>query len=616
MCGISGIIYFKQPASNLSAIVSQMTNAMAHRGPNAEGIFVKDNVALGHRRLSIIDLSNGANQPFTDASGRYRIVFNGEIYNFDTVKAEIKDCAWKTSSDTEVLVEAWARWGIHSLRKFKGMFAFAVWDEQERSLHIVRDRLGIKPLYFFQNDAHLIFASEIRSVLASGLVPKKVNEKAIHDYLSFQSIQSPISIIEGIHQLPAGAYLEIQNGSVEQKRFWDITKPAKHYEYSDVKEVQENIYRLLSNAVQQRLVSDVPIGAFLSGGIDSSAVVALMAKVGSSAPETFNISFDEKEFDESPYAELIAKKYNTNHHKIVLQPTVMLDELSNALNAMDTPSGDGVNTYVVSKAVKQAGITVALSGVGGDELFAGYPFFQKYYKLNQRKGLWNSSLLLRKTAASFLSDNSKWKQLLQTKNAGIEEIYPVLRQVISPYNIKKLTKGYAINDASEINKVLMSCNGALQSFPAFSQVSIADLLGYTQNTLLKDTDQMSMAVALEVREPFFDHELIEYVLGIPDNIKYPHYPKKLLVDSLGDLLPAEVVHRKKQGFVMPWHHWLRNELNEFCSIQIGQLAQRNIFDEGEVKALWSNFNKPSSTIKWMDIWMLVVLNYWLSKNID
>lgn len=616
MCGISGIIYFKQPTSNLQAIICEMTNAMAHRGPNAEGTFVKDNVALGHRRLSIIDLSNGANQPFTDASGRYRIVFNGEIYNFETVKAQIKDCAWKTSSDTEVLVEAWARWGIQSLSKFKGMFAFAVWDEQEKSLHIVRDRLGIKPLYFYQNDTHLIFASEIRSVLASGLVPKKVNEKAIHEYLSFQSIQSPISIIAELRQLPAGAYLEIKNGGVEQKKFWDITKPSMLYDYGDVKEIQQNIYTLLSNAVEQRLVSDVPIGAFLSGGIDSSAVVALMAKVGKSAPETFNISFNEKDFDESPFAELIANKYKTNHHKIVLQPTVMLDELSNALNAMDTPSGDGVNTYVVSKAVKQAGITVALSGVGGDELFAGYPFFQKYYKLNQKKGLWNNSLLLRKTAASFLNDSSKWKQLLETKNASIKEVYPVLRQVISPNNIKKLTKGYAVNESSEISKVLNECNGALQNFPAFSQVSIADLLGYTQNTLLKDTDQMSMAVALEVREPFFDHELIEYVLGIPDNVKYPHYPKKLLVDSLGDLLPAEVVHRKKQGFVMPWHHWLRNELKDFCEQHINNISNRESFSRESVLSLWHNFKNNDSSVNWMEVWMLVVLDYWLCKNID
>jgi len=616
MCGISGIIYFKQPASNLQNIIREMTNAMAHRGPNAEGVFVNDNVALGHRRLSIIDLSNGANQPFTDASGRYRIVFNGEIYNFETVKAEIKDCAWRTSSDTEVLVEAWARWGIQSLSKFKGMFAFAVWDEYEKSLHIVRDRLGIKPLYFFQDDTALIFASEIRSVLASGLVPKKVNERAIHDYLSFQSIQSPISIIEGIHQLPAGSFLLIKNGNVEQKSYWDITQPSKDYEYGDVKGVQQNIYQLLSNAVEQRLVSDVPIGAFLSGGIDSSAVVALMAKVGKTAPETFNISFDEKDFDESPYAELIAKKYKTNHHKIVLQPTVMLDELSNALNAMDTPSGDGVNTYVVSKAVKQAGITVALSGVGGDELFAGYPFFQKYYKLNQRKALWNNSFLLRKMSASFLSDSSKWKQLLQTKTASIEEIYPVLRQVISPANIRKLTKRDTFNESSEINKLLTAYNGKLQSFPAFSQVSIADLLGYTQNTLLKDTDQMSMAVALEVREPFFDHELIEYVLGIPDNLKYPHYPKKLLVESLGDLLPAEVVHRKKQGFVMPWHHWLRNELKDFCEQHINNISNREFFSRESVLALWNDFNNKESNVNWMEVWMLVVLDYWLCKNID
>jgi asparagine synthase (glutamine-hydrolysing) len=616
MCGISGIIYFKQPYPNTQAIVGKMTSAMAHRGPNAEGIFVKDNVGLGHRRLSIIDLSTGANQPFSDASGRYHMVFNGEMYNYEAVKAELGNVNWRTTSDTEVLVEAWAKWGIKCVDKFKGMFSFAIWDEADKSLHIVRDRLGVKPLYFFRNDDFLIFASEIRSILASGIVPKKINQHALYDYLSFQSFPSPHAVIENIHQLEAGHYLSIKGNAVEDKTYWSITKPTVQYDYSNGEEIRKNIYNFLLKAVEQRLVSDVPIGAFLSGGIDSSAVVALMSKISSTAPATFNVSFDEKEYDESQFAEIIARKYHTDHHQISLKPTAMLDELTNALNAMDTPSGDGINTYVVSKAVKNAGITVALSGIGGDELFAGYPFFERYYRLNQKRSAWNATYPVRRLASSFLNDSSKWKQMLQTKTSEISEVYPVLRQVVSPGNIKNLFKYSADNDRVSMKQMLAHQGRDIADFPLLSQVSIADLLGYTQNTLLKDTDQMSMGVALEVREPFFDHEMIEYVLGIPDELKFPAYPKKLLVESLGDLLPPEIVHRKKQGFVMPWAHWLKKDLHAFCSERIESLCDRNWINGKALGQLWKSFNDGDTSVKWMDVWLFVVLEYWIAKNID
>lgn len=617
MCGISGIIYFKHPYPNTQSIVTKMTNAMAHRGPNAEGIFVKDNVGLGHRRLSIIDLSTGANQPFSDASGRYHLVFNGEMYNYEAVKAELGNVNWRTTSDTEVLVEAWAKWGIKCVDKFKGMFSFAVWDELDKSLYIVRDRLGVKPLYFFKSDDFLIFASEVRSILASGIVPGRVNEDTLYDYLSFQSFQSPNTIIENIHQLEAGHYLLIKGNSVEDKTYWSITRPSVQYDYCNSEEIKKNIYNFLQRAVEQRLVSDVPIGAFLSGGIDSSAVVALMSKISSKAPATFNVSFDEKDYDESQFAEIIARKYNTDHHQISLMPTAMLDELTNALNAMDTPSGDGINTYVVSKAVKRAGITVALSGIGGDELFAGYPFFERYYRLNQKRSIWNATYPVRRLASSFMNDSSKWKQILQTKTSEISEIYPVLRQVVSPGNIKNIFKYSANADPIVGLKQMLAHQGKeIADFPLLSQVSIADLLGYTQNTLLKDTDQMSMGVALEVREPFFDHEMIEYVLGIPDELKFPAYPKKLLVESLGDLLPSEIVHRKKQGFVMPWAHWLKKDLNAFCSERIESLCDRDFVNGEALGLLWKSFNEGDSSVKWMDVWLFIVLEYWIAKNID
>ncbi len=609
MCGIAGIYFFdKQKASETT--VRRMTDKMAHRGPNADGFFTEDNITLGHRRLSIIDLSESANQPFADHSQRYQMVFNGELFNFMEVRNTITDHHYKTTGDTEVLVEAFSRWGMDGVTRFKGMFAFAIWDRVEKALYLVRDRMGVKPLYYYADEHCLVFASEIRGVLASGLVPAKLNTAAVANFLKYQSVSSPDSIIEGIHELPAAHFMRIQDGTWEKKCYWDIVS-VNPVTTTDTVVIKKNIHNLLQQSVAQRLVSDVPIGAFLSGGIDSSAVVALMSRATASRPVTFNIAFEEKDFDESGYAELVAKKFNTDHHKIVLQPKVMLEELGNALDAMDTPSGDGINTYVVSKAVKQAGLTVALSGVGGDELFAGYPFFKKYYQLNQQSVLWNASAGVRKLAAGFAGE-SKWNDLLLAGKSDISDIYPVLRQIVSSREIEKLTRLKNSHDA--VADLLRTKESVLRKLPSFSQVSIAEYFGYTRQTLLKDTDQMSMAVSLEVREPFFDHELVSYVLGVPDNIKYPNYPKQLLVESLGDLLPPEIVHRRKQGFTFPWRIWMKNELKTFCESHIQRICQRDFINAEQLLKKWTQFLQNDKEVRWMELWLFVILEYWLEKN--
>ena len=609
MCGIAGIYSFKQQPVQLE-LVKKMTTAMAHRGPNAVGFLEDENVALGHRRLSIIDLSEGANQPFADHSRRYQMVYNGELFNFLDVKKTITDHSYTTTGDTEVLIEAFARWGIDCLSKFKGMFAVAIWDTVEKELWLARDRMGVKPLYYYADDNYLVFASEIRAILATGLAPAKLNKKAVANFLKYQSVSSPDSIIEGIHELPPAHFMKIRNGQIEIRSYWDITAAPPVAEKDPVK-IKKHIYDLLQQAVSQRLISDVPIGSFLSGGIDSSAVVALMSKANSSKPVTFNISFEEKEYDESAYAEIVARKFNTDHHKIVLQPKVMLEELTNALNAMDTPSGDGINTYVVSKAVKQAGLTVALSGVGGDELFAGYPFFKKYFQLQQQSFGWNATSGVRKLVAGFAGE-SKWRDLLLAPSSRIADIYPVLRQIVSPRDIIQLTHLDSYSD--EVAELLRSKEKAIKGFPYFSQVSIAEYFGYTYQTLLKDTDQMSMAHSLEVREPFFDHELIEYVLRIPDDIKYPNYPKQLLVESMGDLLPPEIVHRKKQGFTFPWAFWMKKELAAFCETHINRICERDFIQADALRKKWQQFLAGENNIRWMEIWLFVILEYWLEKN--
>ncbi len=614
MCGIAGILYFDgRPVAD--DLLDRMNQAMLHRGPDAVGTFTDNGLGLCHRRLSIIDLSTSANQPFSDNSGRFITVFNGEIYNFQEVRSKIKDYSFKTKGDTEVLIASFAEWGIDCLDYLKGMFAFAIWDKEKRELFLARDRVGVKPIYYYRDEEKLIFASEVRTILATNLVKRKIDTEAVREFLTYQSVSYPLTMIQGIHQLKAGTWMKIDaNGNTYNHTYWNFPAESK-FEYRDIGSVQSKIHSLLNDAISRRLVSDVPIGAFLSGGIDSSIVVGLMA-AQAVKPNTFNIAFTEKQFDESEYAELVAKKFNTNHTRIQLSSNSLLDNLEEALGAMDSPSGDGINTYVVSQAIRKAGVTVALSGIGGDELFAGYPIFKQYLKLQQYKSLWPHTGVLRKLPAILLRNSKSNKksrigQLLSVPEVNIEYIYPLLRQLVTPRLIKHLTT-LPVND-SALSGELMRNTLLLHQLPVLSQVSVADLMGYTQHTLLKDTDQMSMAAALEVREPFFDTDLIEYVLGIPDKMKQPLYPKSLLVESVKPLLPDEVVFRKKQGFVFPWNVWLKNELSNFCEQKIHALAKRSFINGDNLIQYWKSFQKKSE-IRWMDIWLFVVLEHWLEKN--
>lgn len=618
MCGIAGIIAINDKPVKRESIDS-MTCAIAHRGPDSDGFYIEEKAALGHRRLSIIDLSDAANQPFVDNSGRYVLVFNGEMYNYKDVKKLLPEYEFKTNGDTEVLIAAFAKWGPQCIHYFKGMYAFAVWDKQEQQMTLVRDRMGVKPLYYYFNDDVFLFASEIRSLLASGMIKKNVNEKALIEYFSYQSVSYPYSIIEGIHQVKAGSYLELKSNSLKKTEYWDVTKLVDSDDLSE-QDTRKKIYNLLCSSVERRLVSDVPIGAFLSGGIDSSAVVALMATVSNARPNTFNISFNEKGFDESEYARLIAKKFNTLHTEIRLDPSVFIEELENALSSMDSPSGDGINTYVVSKAIRKAGVTVALSGIGGDELFAGYPFFSQYLKLQNNKGWYKGTGLLRKASASFLSGsnsvrNHRISGILNAPSPDISNVYGIFRQILSPQLINTLTN-LPGSYVSAVNRELLKKNDNLFQLPLLSQVSAAEYLGYTQHTLLKDTDQMSMAVSLEVREPFFDHELVEYVLGVPDGYKKPTYPKSLLVESLQGLLPQEIVHRRKQGFEFPWKHWMKKELFTFCNDRIKRMADQSFIQADHLLSYWKRFLKGDPNVRWMELWLFVILQHWLEKNID
>lgn len=616
MCGIAGIAGLKDE-TRLNTIIRKMNSSMSHRGPDADGVYIDKQIALGHRRLSIIDLSTSANQPFKDNSERYIIVFNGEIYNFQEVKLQLKDYDFKTNGDTEVIMAAYIKWGAACLQYFKGMFAFAIWDTKEQQLFAARDRFGVKPFYYYDKDGLFLFASEIRAILSSNLMPPAIDELALYDYLMFQSVISPATLIKQVKQLSAGHYMIWKNGTSEIKKYYDVTESRHEIEEQSYGQVKSKVRDLLYKAVERRLVSDVPLGTFLSGGIDSSIIAGIMAETNSKQTNAFTIAFDEEQYDESEYAALIAKKFNLNHTKVLLKPTDFLNELPTALSAMDSPSGDGLNTYVVSKAIRKSGIVVAMSGLGGDELFAGYSIFRQYLQLQKYKGILGFAHNFH-SLGSLLPDGNKllWqmKKLLQIPSANINDVYPAFRQILDKTAIAKLTKLNASKGYSGQLQMLKENLPAIQKHNFLSQVSIADYMGYTQHVLLKDTDQMSMASSLEIREPFFDHELIEYVLNVPDKFKLGKTPKSLLVDATNPILPDEIINRKKQGFVLPYDHWLRNELKSFCQQKINDLASRSLFNGKAVQEFWQNYLNKKANIRWADIWILIVLENWLQTN--
>ncbi len=614
MCGIAGILNRKEAVHPDQ--IKRMTDSMCHRGPDSEGFFVDQELAFGHRRLSIIDLSDAANQPFEDVSGRYVIVFNGEIYNYAEIRPLLSGYPFRTQGDTEVILAGYIQWGADCLKYLRGMYTIVIWDRQERDLFIARDRLGVKPFYFYHDEQSFVFASELRAILSIGKTNRKIDRTAIAEYFRYQSVGFPFSPIEGIRQMEAGTWMRVKNGEIIVHRYWDATDKNYDFEFTDKKQVEGKVKELMLQSVKRRLVSDVPVGAFLSGGIDSSAVVGLMVEAGDPSPHTFNISFDDSAYDESKYAQTVAKKFNTRHVQIDMRPEVMLDELTNALDAMDTPTGDGINTYVVSQAIHKEGIRVALSGVGGDELFVGYPIFQHFINLQQKDWIWKLPASMRKLGGSLLGkgeQKDRIRQLIGLSSPGIENSYPVLRQIISPSALQRLTRLPA-NAADTLSDQLIQKKEVLHQLPFFSQVTAAEYLGYTQQTLLKDTDQMSMAHSLEIREPFFDQDLVEFIMAVPDHFKVPLYPKSLLVESLKPMLPDEIVHRKKQGFLFPWNQWIHQELRSFCDRHIQQMAQRDFIQGNFLKQTWKQFLEGDKNIRWQEMWLFVVLNYWMEKN--
>ncbi|MBX7223619.1 MAG: asparagine synthase (glutamine-hydrolyzing), partial [Blastocatellia bacterium] len=648
MCGIAGILSTTgNPTLNgittgsgpvtWEEAARRMVGSIRHRGPDDNGIEVipaRSGVCvLGQARLAILDVSPAGHNPMPDRERGNWITYNGEVYNYRSLAPLVADMGpLHSGTDTEVILRAFAKWGIPALEKLRGMFAFALWDNTGQKLLLARDRLGIKPLYYVQGNGFFAFASEVRALLASSLVERNLDHTAVWQYLGYQSVPAPRTLIENVRMLPPGSWLTVDcSGKIETGRYWDAIENANPEARHDSYETSKGkVLRILQEATEIHLLSDVPLGAFLSGGIDSSAVVALMSAV-SQKPKTFSVVFDEKRFDEAQYATLIAQKYNTEHTEIPLSQEAMLADLPTALERMDQPTGDGVNTYVVSQAVRRAGVTVALSGLGGDEFFAGYPSFTRLEKIAGPLKVWgNAPGFVRSLAAKTVqtlgrSSVQAAKAAAMMESEGtLAEAYLLLRQVLSTEQRTRLLAPAFLASLNETaDPYAGSLGQALEQaekagLPFLSQVSYAEATTYMNDVLLRDTDQMSMAHALEVRVPLLDHVLVEYVLGVPDVHKRPNgTPKRLLVESLGKLLPEEIVYRPKQGFALPFEVWMRGGLKALCERALApeRLHRHGIFNPVMVQAMWLDFLAGSREVSWSRLWVLVVLSEWIERNI-
>lgn len=629
MCGIAGIIDSTN-TQTFTTNVESMVSCVRHRGPDGAGVIecgTRARAILGHTRLSIIDLSASGSQPMSDQASGVSLTYNGECYNYLKLRREVGEPqgGWRSETDTEVVLHAYARWGVDAFRRLRGMFALALWDERRQSLVLARDLFGIKPLYYYWTGGQFVFASELRALLASGLVPRRLSRAGLTSYLETGSVTAPETIIEGVRLLSPGHYITIEPGgdgtlkASEISYVGDWLAGGRAPRVSTRAEAVAALRHELSESVRLHLVSDVPLGVFLSGGMDSSAIVALMSQVAGRRPKTFSVVFSEEEFSEAEHARRVAKKFDTEHHEIQLGEQQLFEMLPAAIGAADQPTMDGVNTFVVSKAVKHAGITVALSGLGGDELFAGYPAFRRAIRLGTlsrfprplRQGL---SFLGRRVWNRSVQQKKLWQLL--ASDCSPSAAYEVSRQLFSAGEAESLLpEGTTFLQATDAG--VLGWEGMFEKDDTVNAVSLCELTGYMANTLLRDTDCMSMAHSLEVRVPFVDAEVVRFALGLPGAWKLNGgRPKPLLHDALGDLLPAEIVNRPKMGFTLPFEHWMQTRLRD--EIETAFADDKHYESMGlsgrAVREVWRQFLRAPHSIGWSRPWALYVLGRWCAQH--
>jgi len=628
-----------------------MTAAMRHRGPDEGGFLTGDarapGLALGMRRLSIIDLAGG-HQPVWNETKDVAVIFNGELYNYRDLRERLSLCGHRfaTKSDTEILVHAWEEWGEDALAELRGMFAFALLDLRERYatapiLFLARDPLGIKPLYYTQTPEGFAFASEVRSLLASGVVPRRLSQDALTAYLLFGSISEPVTLLEGVFSLPPGhrmlLHVPERRRTPRARPWWDAAvSPAARdpRKPRDLASAAKKLRPLLEDAVNAHLIADVPVGLFLSSGLDSGAIAALADKARGGI-ESFTLTFPGTAFDEAELARLAAKRLKTKHSEVPLSGESLVARLDEALGALDQPTMDGINTYFVSWAAKEVGLKVALSGLGGDELFAGYQTFADTPRLSRliRCAWFVPAPVRRMTAPLVASLAARQGSPDAGRKAAAAWAYPdtlphayfFARTLFPPGQLERIIEprfrpstvnadgvtleptwlGWLEHTADEARKL-----------EPIAGISWLEMRTYMASTLLRDTDTVSMARSLEVRVPLLDTPLVEFVGSLPDRARHqPGVQKALLVQALGDLLPQEILAQRKRTFTLPWEEWLRGPLRARMEASFSDLAPSLVrqLRPGGIPSVWTDFLAGKTT--WSRPWSLYVLNEWCRQHL-
>lgn len=604
MCGIAGAMHVDPDFVRDAVCV--MCDQMIARGPDDGGVALIEAhggaVALGNRRLAIIDPSPAGHQPMHDATRGTTIVFNGMIYSYRELRAQLVAAGERFDSecDTEVVLRAYGRYGVGCVRHLRGMFAFAVWDAREQQLFLARDRFGIKPLYYWQRGGTFMFASQVKALLASGHVAPRISAAGLRTYLSFGAVSEPVTAIDGVFALPAAHTAIVRDGQLRIDRYWS---PPEQADISISRsEAVAELRERLEDSVRRHLVADAPLGIFLSGGLDSSVLAALAARETTQL-RTVSVAFDDPSFSEEPHMERVARHVGSEHTRVTLRPDELLASHNAAFAAMDQPTFDGLNTFIVSRAAADAGLKVALSGLGADELFDGYGYASRIATLERARRLPQPLARVAGKAAGFgLATGNREKMAAWLGGNDGGSAYELLRRVFLAEDVRRLT-------ADQERMKRCGESSVIGGQGSLSRVSALDLALYTNNVLLRDTDAMSMAHSLEVRVPYLDHELVEWVLALPDATKAGS-GKALLAEATRDLLPPEILARRKQGFALPLADWMRGELRAEVDAALRHPpdALAGLLDARAVAGVWGQFLADGR--RWTRPWALFALCRW------
>ena len=630
MCGFCGFIQPRRFGPPQKSVLKAMTQTIIHRGPDDEGLYLDDQVALGVRRLSIIDLEGG-HQPLSNEDGQVWIAYNGEVYNFPALKEELQKRGhhFKTKTDTETILHAYEEWGEDFVHHLRGMFAFALWDKAKKVLYLWRDRVGIKPLYYtLLPDGTLIFGSELKTILTFPRLTRSLNPRALDLFLTLEYIPAPLSIFKNIYKLPPGHYLQYHQGKINVQPYWELPSPSLQEpsrKNNSLPAIRDELYSIIKESIALRLISDVPLGAFLSGGIDSSTIVGLMRELGVSPLLTFSIGFEDSSYNELNYARQIARRFHTQHEEFVLQPQAVT-LVNQLIRHLDEPFGDFslFPTFLVSKMARQQ-VKVILSGDGGDEIFGGYEHYQAQKLARwplvtpggcllskvlhflppapQKKGLWNK--LRRFTQGLchprelrhfrwmvFLADQEKTSLYSSELQAQLKQTFGL--PSFSPW-------------AELVTKA--------QDYDPITAELFLDFKTYLPDDILVKVDRMSMATSLETRVPLLDHRLVEFVFSVAGNLKLKGLTTKwIFKKTMERLLPHENIYRSKEGFSIPIKHWLRQELRDLMLdyLSPARLTKEGYFNPQVVESMIKRHLQGQENYS-HQLWSLLVFEIWMEN---